>query len=121
MSSESATVSLDLAPGGEADSFEQLTSVPTDSQSMQSVEVPHPMRTNPFQGIQAEAQSQQLTVELKGFVHMDKPKAVLHIGDRVAIVAEETQTSGITLLEINPPEIVYEQSGIKRTLTLASK
>ena len=84
--------------------------------------LPNPHRTNPFAtDKQTTAASTANTVQLKGFVHVNEPKAILIVDNVLSVVASDQTVRNIRILTIHPPKVVYEQAGIEHSLSLLSK
>jgi hypothetical protein len=49
------------------------------------------------------------TVELIGFVHVDRPRAVLSIDGEVAPIAEGDRQAGVEVISIQPPVVVLQR------------
>lgn len=110
---------MDLAQFGELSLPENLPVAADLSTTDEPVELPNPERVNPFQKInQPEFVSASLPMQLKGFVESDRTKAVLLIGDKISIVEENDVIGSFHIVEIRPPELVFDQNGVERRLTL---
>ena len=86
-----------------------------------NIELPYPQRQNPFAiGTRADVSSGS-AVQLKGFVHVSEPKAILLVNDVLTVVAPDQTAQGVTVVAIAPPEVVYKQAGIEHRLSLLTK
>ena len=95
------------------ETVEELFAVETD------LELPSPDRVNPFAvTAPAETSSAGLRPQLKGFVEREQPRAVLTLGDRIAVIGEGDTFDDVTVVEIRPPQVVYRQRGVEHRLSL---
>jgi hypothetical protein len=51
------------------------------------------------------------TVELKGFIHVDEPRAVLSIDGVISSVPEGGEKYGVQVIAIKPPTVVLQRGG----------
>jgi hypothetical protein len=58
------------------------------------------------------------TVELKGFINVDRPRAVLSIDGVVSPVAEGGEKYGVQVISIQPPSVVLQRGRSRWTATL---
>lgn len=116
---DSGSMSASLAKLNELQAVQSIpvaTEIPTAEEPLQ---LPNPERVNPFQQIdQPEIVSTSQSLKLKGFVESDRAKAVLLIGDKISIVEEDDVVGGFRIIQIKPPEMVFDQNGVKHRLTL---
>ena len=93
-----------------------------DTDLFSDLVLPNPHRTNPFAtDKQTKTASTADTVQLKGFVHVNEPKAILIVDNVLSVVASDQTIRDVRILTIQPPEVVYEQAGIEHSLSLLSK
>jgi hypothetical protein len=58
------------------------------------------------------------TVELKGFINVDRPRVVLSIDGVVSPVAEGGEKYGVQVISIQPPSVVLQRGRSRWTATL---
>ncbi len=58
------------------------------------------------------------TVELKGFIHVDQPRAVLSIDGVISLVPEGGEKYGVHVRSIQPPSVVLQRGRDRWTATL---
>jgi hypothetical protein len=58
------------------------------------------------------------SVELKGFVNVDKPRAVLSIDGVISPIAEGGEKYGVQVISIQPPSVVLQRGRSRWTATL---
>jgi hypothetical protein len=58
------------------------------------------------------------TVELKGFINVDKPRVVLSIDGAIAPIAEGGEKYGVQVISIQPPSVVLQRGRSRWTATL---
>ncbi|MEX0643432.1 MAG: hypothetical protein WD468_12060 [Pirellulales bacterium] len=58
------------------------------------------------------------SVELKGFVNVDQPRAVLSIDGVISPVAEGGEKYGVQVISIQPPSVVLQRGRSRWTATL---
>lgn len=85
-----------------------------DNASEQAYEPPFPDRVDLFvapkrQGRSRETGSTSESIELLGFVTVDKPRAVLSIDGQVAPVAQGDAKFGVEVIAIEPPTVVLQR------------
>lgn len=86
----------------------------------EDVELPNADRTNPFARSEVPAEASGDSVRLKGFVEVEKPKAILLVDNVLTVMSARETSHGIRVVEIRPPLIVYEQNGVQYSLSLLS-
>ncbi len=83
--------------------------------------LPFPHRTNPFLSpVKGEGGSAE-SVQLKGFVYVDHPKAILSIDGKTSIVIEDQELRGLKIISITPPLVTLQQGDLRRQLALSSQ
>jgi hypothetical protein len=58
------------------------------------------------------------TVELKGFVNVDRPRVVLSIDGVIAPISEGGEKYGVQVISIQPPSVVLQRGRSRWTATL---
>jgi hypothetical protein len=58
------------------------------------------------------------TVELKGFINVDRPRVILSIDGVISPVAEGGEKYGVTVIAIQPPSVVLQRGRNRWTATL---
>ncbi len=85
---------------------------------------PFPDRTELFEPPKRAASSVRRddehgeSVELKGFITVDKPRAVLSIDGVISPVAEGGEKYGVQVISIQPPSVVLQRGRSRWTATL---
>lgn len=85
---------------------------------------PFPDRTELFEPPKRAASSVRRdeehgeSVELKGFITVDKPRAVLSIDGVISPVAEGGERYGVQVISIQPPSVVLQRGRSRWTATL---
>jgi hypothetical protein len=57
-------------------------------------------------------------VELKGFITVDQPLAILSIDGVVTTLAEGSEKYGLRVMSIQPPSVTYQRGRSRRTVSL---
>jgi hypothetical protein len=85
---------------------------------------PFPDRTELFEPPKRAASSVRRddehgeSVELKGFINVDEPRAVLSIDGVISPVAEGGERYGVQVISIQPPSVVLQRGRSRWTATL---
>jgi hypothetical protein len=85
---------------------------------------PFPERTELFEPPKRAASSVRRddehgeSVELKGFINVDQPRAVLSIDGVISPVAEGGEKYGVQVISIQPPSVVLQRGRSRWTATL---
>ncbi len=58
------------------------------------------------------------TVELKGFINVDQPLAVLSIDGVMSSIPEGGEKYGVQVISIQPPSVIWQRGRNRRTATL---
>ena len=58
------------------------------------------------------------TVELKGFINVDQPLAVLSIDGVISPIPEGGEKYGVQVISIQPPSVIWQRGRTRRTSTL---
>jgi hypothetical protein len=58
------------------------------------------------------------TVELKGFINVDQPLAVLSIDGVISPIPEGGEKYGVQVISIQPPSVIWQRGRNRRTSTL---
>lgn len=103
------------------DAFDDTVSEPAVAESIDPLDPdqqPYPYRTNPFVPLVGATEVTSSSVQVKGFVDVERPLAMLSIDDRVVLVAPGDQVADLKIVSVEPPGIVVEQHNATRRLTL---
>jgi hypothetical protein len=88
---------------------------------------PFPQRQNPFvqpdKGTvhvvaQLRRREDDAQIQLKGFVTVDRPKALLRIGGRVWAAQEGDARDGVAVVRILPPAVTLQRDGVQWDVSL---
>jgi hypothetical protein len=70
------------------------------------------------QGAARQSDVEGQSVELKGFVNVDQPRALLAIDGVIAPIAEGGEKYGVQVIAIQPPSVVLQRGRSRWTATL---
>jgi hypothetical protein len=117
------SVESKAAPESEKPAIEQ----PTDNQVASTYEPPFPDRVDLFRAPKRQGKvlvkskgHVESSVELLGFVNVDKQRVVLAINGQVAPIAEGGEYSGIEVISIQPPKVVLQRGRQRWQTTLTN-
>jgi hypothetical protein len=103
---------------------EKAKEAPTATTAVAQFTPPFPDRTELFEPPKRATSSvrrdeeQGESVELKGFINVDKPRAVLSIDGVISPVAEGGEKYGVQVISIQPPSVVLQRGRNRWTATL---
>jgi hypothetical protein len=102
----------------------EVSNKSTDSMATVPFTPPFPDRTELFEPPKRAASNVRRdeehgdSVELKGFVNVDQPRAVLSIDGVISPVAEGGEKYGVQVISIQPPSVVLQRGRSRWTATL---